>query len=136
MDHEREPGYAQLLHRIATELTDPDAIHAQVMGLATPAAAAPAGGTAVAAADGGHAVPTELEGHVLELWRAVLGVPQVSLDDGFLDVGGDSLTATQVLARIEAEFGVELALDELLDLSVTPRRLAEIVRAATGTKNG
>ncbi len=44
------------------------------------------------------------------LWKSTLGVEDVGLDDDFLDAGGDSVTATQLILRAREEFGVEIPL--------------------------
>ncbi len=50
-------------------------------------------------------------------WTALLGVDPVEADDDFFDLGGHSLIAIRLLARITRAFGVELQLAELLDAS-------------------
>ncbi|SCF05293.1 amino acid adenylation domain-containing protein [Micromonospora matsumotoense] len=40
---------------------------------------------------------------VAEVWRAVLGVPEVGVTDDFFDLGGHSLLATRVVARLRRE---------------------------------
>ena len=45
---------------------------------------------------------------IAEIWQEVLGIERVSADANFFDVGGHSLLAMKVLARIEARFGVRL----------------------------
>src|SRR5260370_10740414 len=50
---------------------------------------------------------------LLETWAEVFEVQAVRSGDGFLEMGGDSLLAAQLLARIEAAFGVELTIDDL-----------------------
>jgi acyl-CoA synthetase (AMP-forming)/AMP-acid ligase II/acyl carrier protein len=57
------------------------------------------------------------------IWRDVLGVTRVSLDDDFLDMGGDSLGATRFIARVRAALGCSLSYRELFDHG-TVRRLA------------
>lgn len=58
------------------------------------------------------AVPLEardaLEQQLVELWREALGVEAVGVRDEFLDLGGDSLAAATVLARLERLYDVEL----------------------------
>ncbi len=56
---------------------------------------------------------TPLEEEVAEVWRGVLGVERVGIEDTFWELGGHSLLATQVLVRVEAAFGVELPLQTL-----------------------
>ncbi|HWM94193.1 MAG TPA: non-ribosomal peptide synthase/polyketide synthase [Thermoanaerobaculia bacterium] len=56
---------------------------------------------------------TPLEEEVARVWRQVLGVDRVSVNDSFWNLGGHSLLATRVLSRIEAFFGVDLPLQAL-----------------------
>jgi amino acid adenylation domain-containing protein len=61
---------------------------------------------------GGAVSPsTELEVALTRIWSAVLRAPTPSVDVSFFDMGGDSLLATQVVARIRDELcgGVDLA---------------------------
>lgn len=45
-----------------------------------------------------------------DIWTEVLGIERVGIYDNFFALGGDSLRATQVIARIRAVFQVELSL--------------------------
>jgi amino acid adenylation domain-containing protein len=65
----------------------------------------------------------ELESRIAELFGEVLRVEGVGRDDGFFELGGDSLLVTEVLARLGDETGVRLPLDILLD-APTPATLA------------
>jgi acyl carrier protein len=56
-----------------------------------------------------------LEEQVLQIWRQVLGNPQVGVEDNFFDLGGHSLLATQVVARLERELQVEMPLRSLFE---------------------
>lgn len=49
---------------------------------------------------------TELESAIGEIWSEVLQVNGIGLNDNFLDLGGNSLRAMRVLAKIKTEFGV------------------------------
>ncbi len=51
---------------------------------------------------------SETEERLAVIWCDVLGVRQVSLHDDFFALGGDSLAATRLMARILTTFGVEL----------------------------
>jgi acyl transferase domain-containing protein len=53
---------------------------------------------------------TELEKAVAEIWQDVLGIDQIGLDDDFFELGGSSLLATQLAARVRAAFAVEVSL--------------------------
>jgi acyl carrier protein len=65
-----------------------------------------------------------LEGAITKVWEEVLGIDKVGLDDRFLDIGGDSLVAIQILTRIEEHFNVQLSLDELVQPDSTVRTMA------------
>ena len=52
---------------------------------------------------------TEAERQVAEAFGEVLALPRVGATDNFFDLGGNSLQAARVVARIRAELGVGLA---------------------------
>ncbi|HEY6794444.1 MAG TPA: beta-ketoacyl synthase N-terminal-like domain-containing protein [Kineosporiaceae bacterium] len=66
----------------------------------------------------------DLSETVLRIWRELLGIEDVGLDDDFFEIGGHSLLATRIIARI-AEAGVELPGDALYSAS-TPRELVAL----------
>lgn len=53
---------------------------------------------------------TPTEQTLAEIWAEVLRVPRPGIDDEFLHLGGDSILAAQVLARVRQAFGIELTL--------------------------
>ena len=46
---------------------------------------------------------------LMEIWKAVMGLTEIDPDDNFFQMGGDSIQAAQILARIKNTFGVELS---------------------------
>ena len=54
----------------------------------------------------GPTTPTEKA--VAEIWAKVLDLERVARDDNFLEVGGHSLVAAQVMAQLRQRFGVRL----------------------------
>jgi amino acid adenylation domain-containing protein len=57
------------------------------------------------------------------IWRAVLGVDRVGLDDDFFDLGGHSMLAVRMLTKVHDELGLELSLGAVFEHS-TIRELA------------
>ncbi|HWF34521.1 MAG TPA: AMP-binding protein [Solirubrobacteraceae bacterium] len=57
----------------------------------------------------------EVEAAVLAVWRDVLGREDIGLRDDFFDLGGHSLAAAQVAARLRDRFAVELSPTALFD---------------------
>jgi phthiocerol/phenolphthiocerol synthesis type-I polyketide synthase E len=57
----------------------------------------------------------EVEERVAAVWREVLGVAEVGVHDSFLELGGDSLMATRLMARLREELAVDLAMDRLFE---------------------
>ncbi|MFL6195586.1 MAG: non-ribosomal peptide synthase/polyketide synthase [Thermoanaerobaculia bacterium] len=66
---------------------------------------------------------TPLEERVAAIWREVLGIEEIGAHDSFWDLGGHSLVATKVLARLNEAIGVELPLQTLFE-HPTPAGLA------------
>jgi amino acid adenylation domain-containing protein len=56
---------------------------------------------------------TPTERQVMDIWLGVLHAKQLGVEDNFFDVGGHSLLAAKLIARIQAAFGVVLSLDGL-----------------------
>ncbi|MET7641793.1 SDR family NAD(P)-dependent oxidoreductase [Streptomyces sp. NPDC005438] len=53
---------------------------------------------------------TDQEREVAEVWREVLGVDRVGVDDDFFALGGHSLAAVQIGTRVKSRLGVEIDL--------------------------
>ncbi|MEV6671878.1 non-ribosomal peptide synthetase [Streptomyces sp. NPDC051162] len=67
-----------------------------------------------AAGSRGRLPRTEREKELCALFAAVLGVPEVAVDDSFLDLGGDSLRAFRLVHAVKSRFGVRLSLRQVL----------------------
>jgi acyl carrier protein len=69
----------------------------------------------------------ETERRVAAIWSAQMDVRSVGVNDDFLELGGDSLSALGIIAAIETEFGRPLDVYEFMS-AASIRRLAEILR--------
>lgn len=65
----------------------------------------------------------ETERRLAALWSEVLGVPRVSLDENFFELGGTSLLALRLAAKVESELGRAVSVVEVFR-SPTVRALA------------
>ncbi|MEO3871092.1 amino acid adenylation domain-containing protein [Nonomuraea sp. B12E4] len=66
-----------------------------------------------AAAGPGQEPATPTERLVAGIWREVLGLPRVSADANFFEIGGHSLATAQVQARLAASLGREVPIVDL-----------------------
>jgi acyl-CoA synthetase (AMP-forming)/AMP-acid ligase II/NAD(P)-dependent dehydrogenase (short-subunit alcohol dehydrogenase family)/acyl carrier protein len=80
-----------------------------------------------------------IEKQIARIWQEILNISQISVDDNFFEMGGQSLTATQVISRIREFLRVDLQLstffkmptiaslaDTLLKQSSSPTNLTKI----------
>ncbi|MFG2652933.1 SDR family NAD(P)-dependent oxidoreductase [Streptomyces sp. NPDC048436] len=77
---------------------------------------------------------TELQKKLAELWTATLGVSAIGLDDDFFELGGNSLVAVQLAARMRDSLSLTLPIAGLFD-NPTLRELAAHV-TDTGARTG
>lgn len=77
---------------------------------------------------------TDLENQVAKLWMEVLNVPAgtIAADSSFLDLGGNSLTATEMRDRLLERYAVDLPLSEFLESATVAHVPALIEQSRTG----
>ncbi|WP_405690203.1 non-ribosomal peptide synthetase [Streptomyces sp. NBC_00057] len=90
-----------------------------------PGRAAASGGAPVTA--GSH------EELIARLFKEVLTLPEVGPDDDFFELGGDSLRAMRLTARLQSELGSDFDVELLFDYS-TVRELAAGIAEITGAE--
>jgi acyl transferase domain-containing protein len=80
---------------------------------------------------------SELEERVAGIWREVLGLADLGVNDSFLELGGDSLVATRLMARLREELAVELEIESLFESPTVAGVAAAVVSArAAGAAGG
>jgi amino acid adenylation domain-containing protein len=84
---------------------------------------------APAAARGVTVAPRcELERTIARIWAEVLRLPEVGVEDRFLDLGGNSLLAARIASRLGVELGREVAVAAVLER----RTVAGLASAVAG----
>jgi len=79
----------------------------------------------------------KIEQKLAAIWAEVLGredqaesLPPIGIDDNFFEVGGHSLRAMVLIAKINKFFGVDIRLVEIFEATSTIRDMARLIRAA------
>ncbi|HSG38838.1 MAG TPA: acyltransferase domain-containing protein, partial [Thermoanaerobaculia bacterium] len=70
--------------------------------------------------DGGALAADPIAARVLAIWREALGVGRIGPRDRFFDLGGDSLIALRVMARLREAFPVDLPVRVLFERATVP----------------
>jgi natural product biosynthesis luciferase-like monooxygenase protein len=73
----------------------------------------------------------EIERRVAAIWRERLGADDIGVHDDFLELGGNSLIAAQLLTRLRAEFAAPIPLSALFE-APTVAGVADRIRELTG----
>lgn len=69
-------------------------------------------------------LPATLAGKMLGIWRRVMGSPRIGMNDNFVDVGGTSLRAVQIIAAIRRELRLQASIVNIFECP-TVRLLCE-----------
>ncbi|HYO68706.1 MAG TPA: condensation domain-containing protein, partial [Archangium sp.] len=130
--------FERQLFRLEPRWMETDVAPAPVPVSAPVAAPAPARAP-VAAPAGKEAPRTDIERQVMAIWRERLGVEDFGIHDNFLELGGNSLMAAQMLTRLRESFPVQIPLSDLFEAptvaGVSGRieaRLKEVEGTGTG----
>jgi amino acid adenylation domain-containing protein len=77
---------------------------------------------------------TKIEETIAGIWTELLGVERISVNDGFFELGGDSLLISRLVARIHTVFDVNLPIRSIF-LTPTLKNIAAAVKAQRALKN-
>ena len=85
----------------------------------------------LAAAPAARDVPSRewspLEQEIGETWKSLLGLDTVQLDDDFFLVGGDSVKAYELFARLQGAHGIVLGLGQIFEEASTVAGMARLI---------
>ena len=76
---------------------------------------------------------TATEEQLAEVWREVLSMDRVGVEDDYHDLGGDSLHASIIFMMIEERFRIALPIAKLAQAS-TVAQLAQVIDEAVATR--
>src|SRR6266403_2236945 len=79
---------------------------------------------------------TFLERTIVRTWEEVLGVPGIGTLDRFLDLGGNSLKAMQIITRMQNALEHVLPLESLFNMATVSEQAAAIEKYLIATSNG
>jgi SAM-dependent methyltransferase/acyl carrier protein len=68
-----------------------------------------------------------IEERLLKIWTGTMNLKWIGVHDDFLDLGGDSMVAVELLAKIEEEFGETLDIDDFMS-AYSIRGIANLLR--------
>lgn len=75
---------------------------------------------------------TATEATLAEMWRDLLGLSEVDVEDHFFKLGGTSLTAIKLLQRVEKEFGSDALTPDTLYGDPKLRNVARAIDETVG----
>ncbi|MEM5623351.1 non-ribosomal peptide synthetase [Bacillus thuringiensis] len=75
----------------------------------------------------------KIESAIIEMYKEILHIEQVGIDNDFFELGGHSLKATVLVNSIERKFGMRIPLRKVMELK-TVRNLAEEIKEVDGYK--
>ncbi|MBW7967170.1 amino acid adenylation domain-containing protein [Bradyrhizobium sp. BR 10261] len=73
---------------------------------------------------------TPLEVAVARIWAEVLGIDRVGANDNFFDLGGHSLSAMRIAARLHTDLGIQIELRALFEANCLRDFTREIARTS------
>jgi amino acid adenylation domain-containing protein/non-ribosomal peptide synthase protein (TIGR01720 family) len=86
------------------------------------------------AADGYLPPGSSIERKLVDIWREALGVERIGITDNFFEIGGDSIKAIQVAARLK-KYRLELKINDLF-LHPTIKDLGKYVKEGKKIRTG
>lgn len=76
---------------------------------------------------------SEIEVQIATIWRDVLGIERIGIDDSFFELGGNSLIALRIISRMQKQVSTDVSVLSIFE-SPTIRGLAQKTIAAAPTR--
>ncbi|MGW3304982.1 phosphopantetheine-binding protein [Streptomyces sp. NPDC001073] len=73
-----------------------------------------------------HQQSVPLVREIAQIWAEFLDGREVEAEDGFFEIGGNSLIGIRILDRLSETYGVQLSVRDFY-LAQTPARIAELI---------
>ncbi len=70
-----------------------------------------------------------------QIWADVLGMERIALEDDFVDLGGNSLAALRIIARVYEATGIKMPVRAMFD-NLTVASMAVRLKELRGTDAG
>ena len=70
-----------------------------------------------------------IQQRLLDIWKELLGNKNISINNKFNTIGGNSITIIKLISRISKEFGIKLSLRQLFD-NLTIKMQSELIGSA------
>ena len=67
-----------------------------------------------------------IESEIVQILQQILGIKEISVEDDFIEVGGNSLIAARLVAEIEQKYQQKIPISRIFQSS-TPRALAQLI---------
>ncbi|MBU3186311.1 amino acid adenylation domain-containing protein [Clostridium estertheticum] len=67
-----------------------------------------------------------MEKEIEDIWKRLIGIERVNRNEGFFEIGGDSLLATRFISEVKVRLGVELSLRSMFEKSLLYQVASEI----------
>jgi len=71
---------------------------------------------------------TDVGKRIADIWRACIGIDEISIYDDFFDIGGNSIIAVKAIIKIEKEFDLPLPLAALFEFN-TIAKLTQLIES-------
>ncbi|WP_067178593.1 condensation domain-containing protein [Microtetraspora niveoalba] len=80
--------------------------------------------------------PSGLADEIRAIWQEVLGIDEIGDDEDLFDLGGHSLTITQIIARMQKRLGIEVSLDVFFDTPTIAGVVESVARSGSASGSG